>query len=148
MNVFFRMVIVLFALFAFLPGYVLAGDKTLKIDPRHVEGFQDMRSEITSMLEILGYEQLPLRDPSTGQPVNVAEEHGHYRMLFRAADNGAVQVEVHIRINDNMTGLHFSEVGADQPSDTALEYFRKLEDRVVLEFGGDNVSDKHSFTTP
>ena len=69
-------------------------------------------------------------------------------MLFRAADNGAVQVEVHIRINDNMTGLHFSEVGADQPGDTALEYFRKLKDRVVLEFGADNVSDKHSFITP
>ena len=76
MNVFFRMVIVLFALFAFLPGYVLAGDKTLKIDPRHVVGFQDMRSEITSMLEILGYEQLPLRDPSTGQPVSWQKNTG------------------------------------------------------------------------
>ena len=78
----------------------------------------------------------------------MAEEYGQYRMVFRAADNNAVQVEVHIRITDNMTGLHFSEVGADKLGDTALEYFRKLKDRVVLEFGAENVSDKHFFTTP
>ena len=65
---------------------MLAGDRTLKIDPRHVTGFQDMQSEITSMLEILDYEQLSLRDPSTGRPVYVADQHGQYRMLFRAAD--------------------------------------------------------------
>ena len=142
------MVIALVALFAFGPGYALAGDKTLKIDPRHVVGFQNMQSEITSMLVVLGYEQVPLRDSSTGQPVLVAEEYGQYRMLFRAADNGAVQVEVHIRITDNVTGLRFSEVGADQPGDAALEYFRKLKDRIVLEFGAKSVSDKHPFIAP
>jgi hypothetical protein len=29
-----------------------------------------------------------------------------------------------------------------------MDYYRKLKDRVVLEFGADNVSDKHSFMTP
>ncbi|MEE8429328.1 MAG: hypothetical protein V3S33_07490 [Gammaproteobacteria bacterium] len=137
------------ALFALLvPGYAPAADKTLKIDPRHVVGVQNMRSEITSMLEGLGYEWQPVRDHSTGQPVQVAEEYGQYRMLFRAADNVSVQVEVHIRRDDMMTGLHFSEVGADQLSDAAMDYYRKLKDQVVLEFGADNVSDTHSFMTP
>ena len=138
----------LFTLLALVPGHATADDKILKIDPRHVVGVQDMRSEITSMLEGLGYERLPLRDPSTGQPVQVAEEYGQYRMLFRAADNVSVQIEVHIRKTDNMTGLHFSVVGNDQPGAAALDYYRKLKDRAVLEFGADNVSDKHSFTTP
>ena len=102
-------------------------------------GVQNMRSEITSMLEDLGYEW---------QPVQVAEEYGQYRMLFSAADKVTVQVDVHIRKNDNITGLHFSEAGTDQPGDAAMDYYRKLRDRAVLEFGADNVSDKHSFMTP
>ena len=138
----------LFALNVLVPGCASVGGKTLKIDPRQIVGVQDMKSEITSMLEILGYERQPLADPSTGQPVQVAEEYGQYRMLFRAGDNVSVQVEVHIRKDDRMTGLHFSEVGTDHPGDTAMDYFRKLKDRVVLEFGADNVTDKHSFMTP
>lgn len=137
------------ALFALLvPGYALAGDRVLKIDPRHMVGVQNMHSEIASMLEDLGYEWQPISDHTTGQPVQVAEEYGQYRMLFRAADKVTVQVDVHIRKNDNMTGLHFSEVGTDQPGDAAMDYYRKLKDRAVLEFGADNVSDKHSFMTP
>jgi len=50
--------------------------------------------------------------------------------------------------NNNMMGLHFSEAGTDQPGVAALDYYRKLKDRVVLEFGADNVSDTHSFMTP
>lgn len=102
------------AAFALLvPGYALAGDKVLKIDPRHMVGVQNMHSEIASMLEDLGYEWQPIRDHTTGQPVQVAEESGQYRMLFRATDKVTVQIDVHIRKNDNMTGLHFSEVGTD-----------------------------------
>ena len=80
--------------------------------------------------------------------MQVAEEYGQYRMLFRTGDNVCVQVEVHIRKDDRMTGLHFSEVGTDQPGDAAMDYYRKLKDRVVLEFGAENVTDKHSFMTP
>ena len=60
------------ALFApLVPGYALAGDRVLKIDPRHMVGVQNMRSEITSMLEDLGYEWQPVRDHTTGQPVQM-----------------------------------------------------------------------------
>ena len=148
MKISCRTALVLLALLVFVPCYAQAGDKTLRIDPRHIAGVQDMRTEITSMLEDLGYKWQPIRDPSNGQPMQVIEKYGQYRMLFRTVDNDSIQVEVHVRKSDNMTGLHFSEVGAKRPGDTALDYFQKIKDRAVLEFGADNVSDRHSFTTP
>lgn len=141
-------VMVLFVQLVFMPGCASAGGKSLKIDTRHMVGVQNMRSEITSMLEDLGYEWQPVRDPVTGQPVQAAEELGQYRMLFRARDNASVQVEVHIRNDNKTTGLHFSEVGSDQPGAVAMDYYRILKERAVLEFGADNISDKHSFMTP
>lgn len=138
----------LFALLVTLSGCASVADKSLTIDPRHVVAMQDMRSEITSMLEGLGYQWQPIPDPVTGQPVQVIVKYDQYWMLFRAADNASVQVDVHIRQNDNITALHFSEVGAEQPSETAMDYYRKLKARVMLQFGAENVNDKHSFRTP
>lgn len=138
----------LFALLVSLPGCASAGDKTLTIDARHAVDVGDMRSEISSMLEDLGYEWQPVSDPTTGQPVQVAERYGQYRMLFRAVDNGAMQIDVHVRKDNTMAALYFSESGTDRYSDTALDYFSKLKERTMLEFGADNVSDKHSFFMP
>ena len=140
--------ITVMVLLVFMPGCASTGSKSLKIDTRHIVGVQNMRSEITSMLEVLGYESQPVRDPVTGQPVQVAKELGQYRMLFRAADMASVQVEVHIREDNRMTGLHFSEAGSDQPGAAAMGYYRKLKERAVLEFGAENVSDKHSLMMP
>ena len=139
---------VLFALFVFMQGCASTGGKSLKIDTRQIVGVQNMRSEITFMLEGLGYEWQPVRDPVTGQPVKVADELGQYRMQFRTAGEVTVQVDVHIRKDNRMTGLHFSEVGTDQPGAAALDYYRKLKQRAVQRFGAGNVSDKRSFMTP
>jgi len=140
--------IVLCALLVFMPGCASTGSKSLKIDTRQIVGVQNMRSEITFMLEDLGYEWQPVRDPVTGQPVKAADTLGQYRMQFRAAGKVTVQVDVHIRKDNRVTGLHFSEVGADQPGAAAMDYYRKLKERTVQRFGADNVSDKRSFTTP
>ena len=80
--------------------------------------------------------------------MKVADELGQYRMQFRTAGEVTVQVEVHIRKDNRMTGLHFSEVGTDQPGAAALDYYRKLKERAVQRFGAGNVSDKRSFMTP
>jgi len=141
-------VMVLFALLVFMPGCASTGGKSLRIDTRNMVGVRDMRSEITFMLEGLGYEWQPIRDPATGQPVKVANELGQYRMQFRTTGEVTVQVEVRIRKVNRMTGLHFSEVGTDQPGAAALDYYRKLKERAVQRFGADNVSDKRSFMTP
>jgi hypothetical protein len=139
---------VLFALFVFMQGCASTGGKSLRIDTRHMVGVQNMRSEITFMLEGLGYEWQPVRDPVTGQPVKVVNELGQYRMQFRTAGEVTVQVEVRIRKDNRMTGLHFSEVGTDQPGAAALDYYRTLKERAVQRYGADNVSDKRSFMTP
>ena len=143
-----RMSIALFALLVLVPGLASAADRILKIDPRHMVGRTDMPSELSDMLEDLGYEWLPIEDPSTEQPVKVAEREGQYRMLFRATDNAAVQIDVHIRIDDNVTGLHFLVNGTEPPGDAVEEQYRRLRKRVMLEFGADNVSEGHSFMTP
>ena len=139
---------VLCALLVFMPGCASTDGKSLSIDTRNMVGVRDMRSEITFMLEGLGYEWQPIRDPATGQPVKVADELGQYRMQFRTTGEVTVQVEVRIRKVNRMTGLYFSEVGTDQPGAAALDYYRKLKERTVQRFGADNVSDKRSFTTP
>jgi hypothetical protein len=143
-----KTIMAIFMLHALLPGYVAAADKILKIDPRHVAGLQNMPSEITSMLEDLGYEWLPIRDPVTGQPGRIAHQFGQYRMLFRSTANAAMQVEVHIRIGDNVTGLYFTEVGSDEPGAAVPDYYHKLRERAELEFGADSVSDGNSLFTP
>lgn len=138
----------LLALLVLVQGCASTGSKSLKIDIRKIEGVRDMRSEITFMLEGLGYEWQPIRDPVTGQPVKVADTLGQYRMQFNATGKVTVQVDVHIRKDNRVTGLHFSEVGADQPGAAALDYYHKLKERTVQRFGAGNVSDKRSFRTP
>ena len=139
---------VLCTLLVFMPGCASTGGKSLRIDTWKIVGVQNMHSEITFMLESLGYEWQPVRDPVTGQPVKVADVFGQYRMQFRAVGKVTVQVDVHIRKDNRVTGLHFSEVGADQPGAVAMDYYRKLKERTVQRFGADNVSDKRSFMTP
>jgi hypothetical protein len=139
---------VLCILLVFISGCASTGGKSLKIDTRHMVGVQNMRSEMTSMLEGLGYEWQPVRDPVTGQPVKVADTLGQYRMQFRSVGKVTVRVDVHIRKDNRVTGLHFSEVGADQPGAAAIDYYRKLKERTVQRFGAGNVSDKRSFMTP
>ena len=94
MKGFCKIALAVFALLVFVPGHAQAGGKILKIDPRHMEGLQNMYSEITSMLESLEYELQTVADPATGQPERVSERFGQYRMLFRSADNASVDAVV------------------------------------------------------
>ena len=87
-------------------------------------------------------------DPDIGHPVKVAEHNGQYRMLFQARDNTAIRVEVHIRVAGNHTGLHFYEVGNKNLGEPARAHYRKLKQRLVLEFGADNVTDNHPLLAP
>jgi hypothetical protein len=126
----------------------VTGGRTLDVDTRDLEGVQYMPQEISRMLEALGYEWLPVHDPDIGHPVKVAEYQGQYRMLFQVRDNTAIRVEVHIRVTGNHTGLHFYEVGNRDLGEPAREHYRKLRQRLVLEFGADNVTEKHPLLAP
>jgi len=126
----------------------VTGGRTVDVDTGNLEGAQNMPQEISRMLESLGYESLPVHDPDIGHPVKIAEQNGQYRMLFQARANPAIRVEVHIRVAGNHTGLHFYDTGNKEPGAAALQYYQKLKQRLVFEFGADNVTDKHPLLAP
>ena len=126
----------------------VTGGRTLDVDTGHLEGAQYMPQEISRMLEALGYESLPVHDPDIGHPVKIAEQNGQYRMLFQARDYPAIRVEVHIQVVGNHTGLHFDEVGNKSLGEPARQRYQQLKQRLVLEFGADNVTDNHPLLAP
>ncbi len=126
----------------------ITGGGTLDIDTADIEGTQYMPEEISRMMDSLGYDWLPVHDPNIGHPVKVAEINGQYRTLFQACDNPAIRVEVHIRIAGNHTGLYFYEAGNKNPGEPAQQRYQKHRERLVFEFGADNITDNHPLLAP
>ena len=56
------------------------------------------------MMDILGYDRLPIRDPDTRQPVAIATVNGQYRMLFQFRENASIRVDAHIVIGHGAIG--------------------------------------------
>jgi len=139
--------LILTALFQFGCATVTGG-RTLDVDTGGIESVQSMPQEISRLLDELGYQWLPVHDPDIGQPIKVAEINGQYRMLFQARDNPAIRIEVHIRETGQYTGLHFYDTGNKQLDAAAQQQYRKLRDRLVLEFGPNHVTDTHPLLTP
>lgn len=135
------------ALLLLLAGCASTGDTILTVDGRHVKGIQYLPTEISSMLEELGYKWLPITDPSIGK-VKIAEQFGQYRMQFQAVDDARVRIDVNIRKDNNVSGFHFYEIGSKTLSAPSAEYYQKLKERLNLQFGADNVSDRRSILTP
>jgi hypothetical protein len=126
----------------------ITGGRTLAIDTGDLESVQYMPQEISRMMDSLGYDWLPVHDPNIGHPVKIAEINKQYRMLFQARDNEAIRVEAHIQVAGNHTGLHFYEVGNKSLGEPAQQHYQKLKERLVLEFGADNVTDNHPLLAP
>jgi hypothetical protein len=120
----------------------------LKVRPQHIEGTQYPPQEITRMLESLGYEQLPVRDPTTGQPVYVAEKYGEYRLLFQSSDDNNVRVNAHIGTGGGNIGLHLYVIDSKDLDKSAVQLYRKLKQRLELEYGAENISDSYSALSP
>jgi hypothetical protein len=140
--------IIFFILFTSIPAFASDDEKVIKIDPTNVIGVFNMRSEITSMIEDLDYSWYPILNESTGQKIKVAEKYGQWRMLFKHDKDESIQIRLHIRQTDNMTGLHFTEVGSDKLSDQAMQYYHVLKKRIIRVYGEDNMSESYTFFTP
>ena len=126
----------------------VTGGRTLKVDTGNIESIQSMPQEISRMLESLGYDWLPVHDPDIGHPVQVAEHNGQYRMLFQLRDDPKIRVEVHTRVAGNHTGLHFYDTGNKELDASARQRYHELKQRLILEFGADNVTDRHPLLAP
>ena len=126
-----------------LPGCATSGGQSLMIDTRQVPAVQYMPGEITAMLEDLGYQLIP--DPD---PVKTVERYAEYRMQFKARDAANIRIDVHIKMASNVTGLHVYQVGEKESTVATTERYRELKKRVELQFGAENVSNKHPFLTP
>lgn len=113
---------------------------TLKVNPRHVEGVQYSPQEITLMMTDLGYQRLRVEDPVTEQSVAIAEKQGEYRMLFQSLENNNILVNAHIVKVDGSITLYFYNINKSALSSSSLQLFEKLQHRVRLEYGADNVS--------
>ena len=100
------------------------------------------------MLESLGYEQLPVRDPTTGQPVYIAEKYGEYRLLFQSSEDTNVRVNAHINTGGGNIGLHIYRVDSKELDESAIQLYRKLKQRLEFEYGAANVSSSNPVLSP
>lgn len=126
-----------------LAGCATTDGQSLMIDARQVPAVQYMPGEITAMLEDLGYQLIP--DPD---PLKSAQRYAEYRMRFKARDAASTRIDVHIKMVNNVTGLHLYQLGENGPMPATTERYRELRSRVELHFGAEKVSDKHPFLTP
>ena len=136
-------IMALSAVMFLLLGCAMNGRQSLMIDARHVPAIQYMPGEITTMLEDLGYKLIPNTDP-----VKAAERYGEYRLQFKARDAENIRIDVHIRMVDNVTGIHLYDTADKTPGAATAQRYNELKKRVELEFGAENVSNNHPFLTP
>ena len=121
---------------------------TLKVNPRHIEGAQYSPQELTRMMTDLGYQRLRVQDPVTQQSVAVAEKYGEYRMLFQSLENNSIRVNIHIVKVDGRIALYFYNINKSALSSSSLQLFEKLQQRVKLEYGAENVSSQQPAAGP
>lgn len=121
-------------------GCASGGGQTLKIDMQDVAGRQHVPDELTDMLGDLGYEWIPIHDPNARRDVKVVQQDGEYRMRFEYVQTKQVRIDARIRMQDGFTRLHFYEPGSQTLSAPAQGLLKKLQQRVVQEFGEANVT--------
>lgn len=119
---------------------------SLNVNSRHVEGVQYSPQELTHMMTDLGYQRLRVEDPVTEQSVAVAEKQGEYRILFQSLENNNIRVDVHIVKADGRMALYFYNINKSALNSSSLRLFEKLQQRLKLEYGAENVSSHQPVT--
>lgn len=134
--------ILLFTILVLLFSRAVAYERRIEIRPDVEVAKMDMRWEIRSMLESLGYALQTVIDPESGLQVTVTRKLGKYRMMFSAIDNNSVTIEAHIRIKNGNTSLYFTQGNVEQTDSVGNNYYPVLLERVGNEFGEHNVTEK------
>lgn len=144
----YRTIVLLTVLILLLPACSTTREQYLVIDDRKVTGLQNMTNEISSLMDSLGYQWLPIRDPATGQNIKIITRQGRYEMLYQARDAANIQVHIHIETTGSRTRLRVHDVGKETLGEQARQHRQELKDRLMLVFGKDSVHDRNSFFAP
>ncbi len=140
--VYFRLITPLAVVALISSGCSTPGSTVLKVDARDAQGVQSLRQEITWMLNDLGYDWVPVRDPETTKLVKAYRHAGQWKMLFQARGRPEIRIDARFEIAVNKATLRFHEVGREGFSAGTEPYYRKLRERLVLEFGPDQVDGR------
>jgi hypothetical protein len=130
-------VLLVFALLSL--GCASGGGERIRIDMRNVAGHGYMPGEVTTMLQALGYDWVPIPDPNSRREVQTVQQNDEYRMQFEYLETRQVRIDVRIRRKDGLTRLHFHEPGSNTLSASSRALLERLQQRVVQEFGAPNV---------
>ncbi len=136
------------AILAFSSGCTTSGSKSLLVMTRGESQSQYLPGKFESLLESLGYEWVPVKDPDVGHPVKIATVNGQYRMRFQARDASGIMVDVHMRQDGQSAGLHFTQNGGPSLDAEAVERYRQTRERLEFAFGADRVSANRPLLTP
>lgn len=112
--------------------------RTIRVDAP-TEFVQNPLWEFKQLMSELGYKHLYLLNPETGQPASVVEKYGEYRMLFAASDDSGLKLSVRIDEQGGKSRLTLYREGEKDLDHRATARYQALVDRLVLDFGQDNV---------
>ena len=132
----------------FVTACTTSGTNSLLVKTRDASRTQYLPAGFQSMLESLGYEWIPVKDPDVGHPVKIATVNEQYRMRFQARDATGIKVDVHIRQDGHSAGLYFTQDGTPSLDAEATVRLQQLRRRLEFEFGTDRVSANRPLLTP
>jgi len=129
---------------------VIAGSdsRILKIDPNPVIGTTNMPDEMRAMFHALGYESQYLVDPESHLRVETTMQDEQFRMRFVPGHAPGIRVDVHIRILDNVTGLHIERTSDETPASVFEAEFDRIRERAEAEFGPKQVKESGWLFSP
>lgn len=136
------------AILAFSSACTTSGGNSLLVKTRGASQSQYLPGKFESLLETLGYEWVPVKDPDVGHPLKIATVNGQYRMRFQAHDASDILVDVHLRQDGQSVGLHFTQNGGTSLDTEATERYQQLRKRLEFEFGADRVSANRPLLKP
>lgn len=116
------------------------GQKDLHIETGSI-GTQFRTSQMERIFSELDYRQETLRSPVTGVVDERVDEGPWIILLFSSKEVTTVRSKVWINRETGLIKMYFREDGSRKLGPEALELYKKLKDRMNLEFGADQVKE-------
>lgn len=116
------------------------GQKDMHIETGSI-GTQFRTSQMERIFSELDYQQETLRSPVTGVFDERVDDGPWIILLFSSKKLTTVRAKVWINRESGLIKMYFRTEGSRKLSPEALALFKKLKDRMNLEFGADQVKE-------